>query len=68
MLFSLVQKDTHQAYQSSAPIKKGFLNKQGGVYKNWKRRYFILTNDHLSYYKSLGVSIYCTSIDNTIIS
>ena len=35
-------------------MKKGFLHKQGGNYKNWKRRYFILSENLLSYYKSPG--------------
>ena len=35
--------------------KQGILNKQGGNYKSWKRRYFMLTTNHLSYYKAPGV-------------
>lgn len=31
------------------PVKEGWLSKQGGRYKNWKRRWFIL-NDNCLYY------------------
>ena len=42
-------------------IKEGWCKKQGGVVKNWKKRYFVLTAHELSYYekeppsKQLGV-------------
>jgi hypothetical protein len=32
--------------------KRGFLTKQGGTHKNWKRRYFVLVGDFLLYYKT----------------
>ena len=32
--------------------KEGYLTKQGMIRKNWKRRWFILRNNILSYYKS----------------
>ena len=31
-------------------LHEGFLHKQGHRRKNWKRRYFVLTNDALRYY------------------
>lgn len=34
------------------PLKEGWLVKQGGRYKSWKRRYFILKPDALLYFKS----------------
>ena len=37
----------------AAPIiKQGLMRKQGGSVKSWKERWFTLTKDHLSYYKS----------------
>eukprot|EP01090_Pellita_catalonica_P000583 TRINITY_DN10400_c0_g1_i1.p1 TRINITY_DN10400_c0_g1~~TRINITY_DN10400_c0_g1_i1.p1 ORF type:complete len:1254 (-),score=228.12 TRINITY_DN10400_c0_g1_i1:58-3819(-) len=33
-------------------VKKGFLTKQGGRYKNWKKRYFILSHNCLYYFKN----------------
>ncbi|XP_037547641.1 pleckstrin homology domain-containing family A member 1 [Nematolebias whitei] len=33
-------------------VKTGFCVKQGAVMKNWKRRYFVLDENTLSYYKS----------------
>ena len=34
-------------------IKKGWMRKQGrsGVYKNWKKRFFVLSNGVISYYE-----------------
>jgi len=32
--------------------KQGFLVKQGGKVKNWKKRLFVLDSDGLSYYKT----------------
>eukprot|EP01102_Stenamoeba_stenopodia_P014464 TRINITY_DN4807_c0_g1_i3.p1 TRINITY_DN4807_c0_g1~~TRINITY_DN4807_c0_g1_i3.p1 ORF type:complete len:593 (-),score=139.61 TRINITY_DN4807_c0_g1_i3:21-1799(-) len=37
---------------SSAHIKEGWLFKQGGHYKSWKRRYFVMKPDSLLYYRS----------------
>ena len=36
-------------------MKQGSLRKQGGQYKSWKDRWFTLTKNALSYYKSLDV-------------
>ena len=36
-------------------IKEGWLTKQGGVFKTWKRRWFTLIGRGLSYYKEQGV-------------
>ena len=35
---------------SSARLKKGWLQKQGGVMKNWQRRWFVLNGDCLFYF------------------
>ena len=32
-------------------VKKGYLNKQGGVRKNWKKRYFEVIDGNLSYFE-----------------
>ena len=37
--------------------KQGFLKKQGGKVKNWKRRLFVLDSDGLSYYKTEQVML-----------
>ena len=38
-------------YTSANGITKaGYLTKQGGSWKNWKRRYFVLQNKHLFYF------------------
>uniref|UniRef100_A0AAY4AVZ6 PH domain-containing protein n=1 Tax=Denticeps clupeoides TaxID=299321 RepID=A0AAY4AVZ6_9TELE len=38
--------------QDQSVIKAGYCVKQGAVMKNWKRRYFILEENSLSYFKS----------------
>ncbi|XP_056152915.1 pleckstrin homology domain-containing family A member 1 isoform X1 [Lampris incognitus] len=38
--------------QDHAVIKAGFCVKQGAVMKNWKRRYFLLDENAVSYFKS----------------
>ncbi|XP_036937511.1 pleckstrin homology domain-containing family A member 1 isoform X1 [Acanthopagrus latus] len=38
--------------QDQAVIKAGYCVKQGAVMKNWKRRYFMLDENAISYYKS----------------
>jgi len=32
-------------------IKEGFLTKQGNIFKSWRRRYFVLEGQKISYYK-----------------
>lgn len=39
----------------AATVKEGYLTKEGGSFKSWKRRYFILKEGTLSYYKVKGV-------------
>jgi len=34
------------------PDKQGFLTKQGGLVKNWKRRWFVLKGDKIYYFKA----------------
>jgi hypothetical protein len=36
--------------------KEGFLTKQGGGYKSWKRRWFVLKGTNLYYFKSKKVN------------
>ena len=31
-------------------LKKGYLTKKGHLWKNWKRRFFVLKTDSLHYY------------------
>lgn len=38
--------------QRSWPLRSGYCVKQGAVRKSWKRRFFVLHQDALSYYKS----------------
>jgi len=35
-------------------LKEGYLTKEGGGFKSWKRRWFVLRNDALSYFKKEG--------------
>eukprot|EP01114_Cavostelium_apophysatum_P022952 TRINITY_DN8485_c0_g1_i2.p2 TRINITY_DN8485_c0_g1~~TRINITY_DN8485_c0_g1_i2.p2 ORF type:complete len:206 (-),score=39.73 TRINITY_DN8485_c0_g1_i2:756-1373(-) len=43
------------ASATGPPIKQGYLTKQGGVIKNWKKRWFILTKtSQLYYYREKG--------------
>ena len=39
---------------SSFVVKEGWLIKQGGKYKTWKKRWFVLKNNHIAYYKEPG--------------
>lgn len=36
-------------------IKEGFIVKQGGSWKNWKKRWCILTKDGIRYFKDKNV-------------
>ena len=40
------------------PIREGWLWKQGGRYKTWKRRWFILNDGCLYYFELTAVIIY----------
>eukprot|EP00736_Rhodelphis_marinus_P000260 Rmarinus@m.22836 len=37
-------------------VKSGWLTKQGGIVRNWKERWFVLTDTHLHYYKDKEAS------------
>jgi hypothetical protein len=50
--------DSNSTYANAE--KKGYLTKQGGRIKTWKRRWFVLTNNCLYYFKTKGV---CRPID-----
>ncbi|XP_061086722.1 pleckstrin homology domain-containing family A member 1 isoform X1 [Conger conger] len=41
-----------RSMQDQAVIKAGYCVKQGAVMKNWKRRYFLLDENSVSYFKS----------------
>ena len=43
----------HDTLQIPRPVKKGYLMKQGHWILNWKRRWFVLQDDYLYYYKSM---------------
>jgi len=45
--------DSNSTYANAE--KKGYLTKQGGRIKTWKRRWFVLTNNCLYYFKDKGV-------------
>ncbi|KAI9990309.1 hypothetical protein PInf_021119 [Phytophthora infestans] len=54
---SSIELFTHASEASSAPLNEaqgcvGWLRKEGGKVKSWKRRYFALYGSRLSYYKS----------------
>lgn len=41
------------------PAKKsGWLTKEGGGWKSWKRRWFVLDGNRLTYHKKEGVCCY----------
>jgi len=54
----ITSTDAHDSYMStgffsfSKPEKQGWLTKQGGRVKNWKRRWFVLKDNRMYYYKS----------------
>lgn len=37
---------------SEKPVMQGWLSKEGGSIKTWKRRYFVLKDGVLAYYKT----------------
>ena len=45
------QKSDTKACEMPGALFGGFMTKQGGVVKNWKKRFFVLTPGLLTYYK-----------------
>lgn len=43
---------------SKAARKEGYMKKQGGQIKTWKKRWFVLENGSLSYFKSKNVCLF----------
>ena len=43
--------------ESQDGFKKGYLTKMGAVRKNWKKRYFVLREDCLYYYREAKVGL-----------
>eukprot|EP00742_Colponemidia_sp_Colp-10_P000606 GILJ01000662.1.p1 GENE.GILJ01000662.1~~GILJ01000662.1.p1 ORF type:complete len:128 (-),score=12.14 GILJ01000662.1:137-520(-) len=41
-----------QDRKPTLPQKEGYLTKQGGFVKNWKRRYFVLRDNVITYFKT----------------
>ncbi|TUD36250.1 Pleckstrin homology domain-containing family A member 1 [Bagarius yarrelli] len=41
-----------RTHQDQSVVKAGFCVKQGAVMRNWKRRYFMLDDNNISYFKS----------------
>lgn len=51
----LCQKPSYRPDKIHAPIHQGFLTKQGGAIKSWRRRFFTLrANNVLYYYKDVN--------------
>ncbi|KAK3238037.1 hypothetical protein CYMTET_51917, partial [Cymbomonas tetramitiformis] len=50
------------------PVKKGWLMKEGGSYKSWKQRYFVLSGGTLSYFKQSKMQGYkgCVHLDSDV--
>eukprot|EP01114_Cavostelium_apophysatum_P022601 TRINITY_DN822_c0_g1_i1.p1 TRINITY_DN822_c0_g1~~TRINITY_DN822_c0_g1_i1.p1 ORF type:complete len:482 (-),score=136.28 TRINITY_DN822_c0_g1_i1:109-1554(-) len=56
--------DTKVAASSLHPFDKdGFMTKQGGSYKNWNKRYFILKDRSIFYYKGQKDAMFTGRID-----
>jgi len=50
-----IQPDSKLTQSALLPCRKeGWLLKRGEIVKNWKRRYFTLKDNKLSYYKILS--------------
>ncbi|RHY27216.1 hypothetical protein DYB32_006946 [Aphanomyces invadans] len=49
----LVQRNSSGAL-GRKEVLRGWLHKEGQHVRNWKRRYFVLTGDHLAYYGKQG--------------
>jgi len=45
-----MNKQTNK-HKQEVVLREGFLTKQGDLHKNWKQRYFKLTEYSLDYYK-----------------
>ncbi|EFA81192.1 hypothetical protein PPL_06029 [Heterostelium album PN500] len=45
-------KDRMFSPRDNIKYPSGFLTKQGGFYKNWKKRFFIIKHNVITYYKS----------------
>jgi len=48
----LREGDEEESAETELPRKTGWLNKQGGRWKNWRRRWFVLLGTDLYYYQS----------------
>ncbi|XP_068689213.1 dual adapter for phosphotyrosine and 3-phosphotyrosine and 3-phosphoinositide-like isoform X2 [Montipora foliosa] len=47
-------EEEFNGFDWSVASKEGFLTKQGGFHKNWKRRWFVTYRNTLKYYKERG--------------
>lgn len=47
----------HSRHSLTMAAKEGYLVKEGGSYKNWKKRWVILSGPFLYYFKSPQVSV-----------
>ena len=60
------RKSTFGLHRANLEPKEGFLKKQGGRIKTWKRRWFCLTNNQIEYSVGRGVCFDYFSIDNIL--
>ncbi|XP_013399466.1 pleckstrin homology domain-containing family A member 1 isoform X1 [Lingula anatina] len=51
-LSSTSSDEDDKNFHQKESIHQGYCVKQGGVVKNWKRRFFVLDEDRISYYKN----------------
>lgn len=49
-------------FVSIGVLKQGYLTKLGAIVKNWKRRWCVLIDEHLNYYKTPKHNIPCGSV------